>query len=343
MIDPKDLACCKDAIRHGSLSFYSASKLLPASVRDPALALYAFCRLSDDAVDLGTDKASAVLRLRDRLGLIYEGRPINEAADRAFAATIEQHDLPRTLPDALLEGLAWDAQGRRYDTLSGVFDYSARVAAAVGVMMSVLMGVRNADALARAADLGVAMQLTNISRDVGEDARAGRLYLPLEWMDEAGLDPLTFFADPIPDARVRGMTKRLLRTARRLYVRAETGIAVLPLSARPGIFAARHVYSGIGGAIERNGFDSVTYRARTSKSQKVGWLALSILRSGLSAVSLTSPVLLAPPLDETRFLVDAAARRQPETRRSGALVDVLMQLEAADAHRRARSLDQRST
>lgn len=341
MIDPKDLARCRDAIRHGSLSFYAASKLLPARVRDPALALYAFCRLSDDAVDLGSDKTGAVLRLRDRLGLIYEGRPIDAAADRAFAAVIEEHEMPRALPDALLEGLAWDAQERQYETLSGVFDYSARVASAVGVMMSVLTGTRNADALARAADLGVAMQLTNIARDIGEDARAGRLYLPLEWMDEAGIDPRTFFADPVPDARIRTMAKRLLRTANRLYIRAEAGIGALPLSARPGIYAARHVYAGIGGAIEGNAFDSVSYRAHTSKLQKVGWLGLSVLRAGVSTLTPTSPVLMAPPLDETRFLVDAAARRSHQSVRSSALVEVLMQLEAADQRRRDAYLEGR--
>ena len=334
MIDPRDLARCRDAIRHGSLSFYTASKLLPSRVRDPALALYAFCRLSDDAVDLGCDKTSAVLHLRDRLGLIYEGRPRDAAADRAFAAVIEEHHMPRELPDALLEGLAWDAQWRQYETLSGVFDYSARVAAAVGAMMSVLMGVRDAPALARACDLGVAMQLTNIARDIGEDARAGRLYLPLEWMDEAGLDPRTFFADPVPEDRVRAMTRRLLRTANRLYIRGEAGIPALPLSSRPGIYAARHVYAGIGGAIERNGYDTVSYRARTYKRQKFGWLGLSLMRAGLSMATPRSPVLLAEPLAETRFLVDAAARAPVRRTRSRALVDVLTQLEASDQDRR---------
>ncbi len=172
-IDPVDLAECRALIRTGSLSFHAASRLLPGRVRDPALALYAFCRVADDEVDEGGDKTDAVLRLRDRLDLIYAGRPRAAAPDRAFAAVVEGFEMPRALPEALLEGMAWDAVGRRYDTLSGVLDYSARVAAAVGAMMCVLMRVREADALARACDLGLAMQLTNIARDVGEDARAG--------------------------------------------------------------------------------------------------------------------------------------------------------------------------
>ena len=189
MIDPADLDACRQAIRHGSYSFYSASRLLPAKVRDPALALYAFCRLADDAVDLHAEKIDAVLRLRDRLDLFYRGPPRHDPADRAFAQVVQQFDMPRALPDALLEGFAWDAQDRRYDTFSGVVDYSARVAAAVGAMMAVLMDVRDRDALARACDLGVAMQLTNIARDIGEDAREGRIYLPLDFPERPASQP----------------------------------------------------------------------------------------------------------------------------------------------------------
>lgn len=338
MINPRDLHVCRDAIRHGSLSFYTASRLLPSRVRDPALALYAFCRLADDAVDLNDEKIDAVLRLRDRLDLIYEGRPRDAAADRAFAATVEAHQMPKALPDALLEGLAWDAMERRYDTLSGVFDYSARVAAAVGAMMSVLMGVRDADALARACDLGVAMQLTNIARDVGEDARAGRIYLPLDWLREVDIEPDAFLNDPTPDERIRQTVRRLLNEANSLYTRAETGVAALPHAARPGIFAARHVYAGIGGAIRRNGHDTISYRARTYKRQKIGWLGLSVIRAGLTMVTPRSAVLYARPLPECAFLVDAAAHRPVRDGwgegRAGRLLEVLAVLEARDREKR---------
>ena len=184
-------------------------------MRDPALALYAFCRLADDEVDEGDHKAHAVLNLRDRLDEVYAGKPRNAPEDRAFAAIIEAFDMPRALPEALLEGLAWDASERRYQTLSGVIDYSARVASAVGAMMCVLMRVRDADALARACDLGVAMQLTNIARDVGEDARAGRLYLPLDWIQEAGLTPEQFLGQGTATAQTQRMVRRYLSEARR--------------------------------------------------------------------------------------------------------------------------------
>ena len=331
----QDIAHCREAIRHGSLSFHAASKLLPSRVRDPALALYAFCRLADDAVDLHDEKPEAVLTLRDRLDLIYDGRPRNAPADRAFARVVEDFEMPRQLPDALLEGLAWDAMGRRYRTLSDLRAYSARVAAAVGAMMTVLMGVRDAHALARACDLGVAMQLTNIARDVGEDARERRMYMPLDWLDEAGIDPDAYFADPLPRPEVREIVRRLLREAARLYHRSEPGIHRLPLAARPGIFAARHIYAAIGGAIRANGHDTISYRAHTYTAQKLGWLGVSILRTGIGLVTPGSAVLYAPPLDETRFLVDAAARGSAVSGRAEALFGALAQLEAQDRARRA--------
>ncbi|MEM7075872.1 MAG: phytoene/squalene synthase family protein [Pseudomonadota bacterium] len=334
-IDPGDLAHCSEAIRHGSLSFHAASRLLPRRVRDPALALYAFCRLADDAVDLGQAKADAVLRLHERLDLAYRGIPRDAPADRAFAALIEDFDMPRALPEALLEGLAWDAMGRRYDTLSDLRDYAARVASAVGAMMCVLMEVRDADALARACDLGVAMQLTNIARDVGEDAREGRLYLPLTWLDEAGVDADLLLARPEISPGLQRVVRRLLREADRLYIRSEAGVAALPASARPGIFAARFIYAGIGGALERRGTDPISGRAYTGKTQKMGWLALAAMRSCATFVMPRSPVIYAPSLPETAFLVEAAAIRDARTPDwSEALYATLATLEQKDAARR---------
>jgi len=308
MINPGDMAHCVEAIRHGSRSFHAASRLLPRRLRDPALALYAFCRLADDAVDLQSAKADAVLRLHERLDRAYAGRPENAPADRAFAAIVEDFSMPRALPEALLEGLAWDAGERRYQTLSELRGYSARVASAVGAMMCVLMRVRDADALARACDLGVAMQLTNISRDVGEDAREGRLYMPVDWLTEAGVDPAEFLECPRMSPEIALLTRRLLTEAERLYLRSESGIAALPIDCRPGIFAARFIYAGIGSEVRRNGHDAIRARARTGRTQKLGWLMLGGLRAGITAVMPRSPVIHARPLQETAFLVEAAAK-----------------------------------
>ncbi|MEM1049766.1 MAG: phytoene/squalene synthase family protein [Pseudomonadota bacterium] len=334
-----DLEHCRQAIRNGSRSFYAASKLLPRRVSDPAQVLYAFCRLADDAVDLTTAKPHAVLTLNARLEQAYAGCPRNSPVDRAFADMIQAYELPRALPDALLEGLAWDAMERRYDTLSELRDYSARVASAVGAMMCVLMGARNRDALARACDLGVAMQLTNIARDVGEDAEAGRLYLPLEWLDEVGLDPEAFLADPRPGRKIKSLVRRLLAEAARLYFRSEAGISALPLSCRPGIYAARHIYARIGRRIAAADYDSITRRARTNLSEKLELLMLSCLQAGVSGVMPRSAVLHADPLPEVRFLVEAAARDKPTAEtwgdgRAGAIFSVLAQLEAKDRQAR---------
>jgi phytoene synthase len=339
MIAPADLEHCREAIRTGSLSFHAASKVLPTRVRDPALALYAFCRLADDAVDLQKDKAAAVLNLRDRLDLVYAGSPRNAPADRAFAAIVEDFDMPRALPEALLEGLAWDAMERRYASLSELLDYSARVASAVGVMMCVLMGVRDKHALARAADLGLAMQLTNIARDVGEDAREGRLYLPLDWMAEVGVDPGAFLAKPEADRETRALIRRLVREAHRFYVRADSGVTALPLDCRTGIYAAGRIYAGIGHAVERAGFDSISKRARTTKASKVIWLAQSAIRAATSVVMPRPATLYSESAPEVQFLIDAAARKSESQSawgegRAGALVEVLATLERRDRQRR---------
>lgn len=331
MIRPDDLEWCRNAIREGSYSFHAASKLLPADVRDAALALYAFCRVADDEVDFGANKPAAVLRLRDRLELAYAGRPKDAPADRAFASLIEDYDMPRALPEALLEGLAWDGMERRYASLSDLRAYSARVASAVGAMMCVLMGVRDPNALARACDLGVAMQLTNIARDVGEDARAGRLYLPTDWLEEAEIDAAAFLADPRPSPDIRAMVRRLLAEADRLYHRSEAGVKALPLAARPGIFAARHCYDAIGRKLARGGYDSVTCRFFTTRGQKMRLLAWSIMRAGAVSVLPQSPVIYARPLPEVAFLVEAAAH--PVDTKMGwgdNLLAVLSQLEARD-------------
>ena len=322
-------------IRTGSLSFHAASRLLPARVRDPALALYAFCRVADDDVDEVQDKAHAVLRLRERLDLIYAGRPEARPSDRAFAAVVEDFDMPRALPDALLEGLAWDAVGRRYRSLSDLHGYSARVAAAVGVMMCVLMRVRDPDALARAADLGLAMQLTNIARDVGEDARAGRLFLPLDWLEDAGIDAEVFLADPRPSPALARVVRRLLEVAADLYQRSGAGVFSLPSDCRLGIAAARHIYAAIGAQVARAGFDSVTLRARTSRAQKLGLMGRAAVGAGMSHVLPRPAQLHARAEPEVQFLVEAAGQRSARPQRSETLLSILAQLEAQDRRRTA--------
>ncbi|GAC1620491.1 MAG: phytoene/squalene synthase family protein [Nevskia sp.] len=299
-----DLAACRALLRQGSRSFFAASLLLPASVRDPACALYAFCRLADDAVDYcgdGGEVESVVAQLRERLTLVYAGFPASIPADRALADVVRDYGIPRALLDALIEGFEWDATARRYEDLSALHAYAARVAGAVGAMMALLMGVRDPDALARACDLGAAMQLTNIARDIGEDARAGRLYLPQSWLREAGIDAEAWLANPVFDAALASVVRRLLAAADDLYERVDAGIAGLPSDCRPGIEAARRLYAEIGRQVERNGLDSVSCRAVVPAARKLR-LLLGAFRPRVKAAG---PAPAALP--EAGFLIAAVA------------------------------------
>ena len=136
--------------------------------------------------------------------------------------------MPKALPLALLEGMQWDTEGEKYKSLSELRSYCARVASTVGVMMCVLMRVRDKDILARACDLGVAMQLTNIVRDIGEDA-SNRIYIPTDWMKEKNLDIKDFLTSPKPSKELASIAKRLLQEASRLYKRSRSGLLVCQL------------------------------------------------------------------------------------------------------------------
>ncbi|MBX9745393.1 MAG: phytoene/squalene synthase family protein, partial [Hyphomonadaceae bacterium] len=299
---PGDLATCREMIRTGSRSFFAASLLLPEHVRNGAYALYAFCRFSDDSVDVDQGGEAAIARLAARLDAIYAGAPADGAVDRALADAVDLYDIPREPFDALLEGLAWDAAGRECETLSDLYAYSARVAGAVGAMMTALMGARDPHMAARATDLGVAMQLTNIARDVGEDARAGRLYLPRAWMREAGIDPDAWLARPAFTPAIAQIVSRLLQHADELYRRADAGIAALPAPFRPAIYAARLLYAEIGEGVARAGFDSMSSRSVVPASRKLQLVARALTRRWGGDFA---PELHADALPETNFLVEA--------------------------------------
>jgi 15-cis-phytoene synthase len=299
-----DIAECRSMLRENSKTFFAASLLLPKSVREPASALYAFCRMADDAVDLApvatkAAKLAAVEMLEERLERVYAGRPLNHAPDRAFAGVVAAFDIPRAVPNALIEGFLWDAEERRYASLDDLNAYATRVAGTVGAMMSILMRTRDADALARACDLGVAMQLSNIARDIGEDARMGRIYLPLDWLRDEGIDADEWLAAPQHSAALGRVVKRLLDEAATLYGRVADGVAVLPKSCQPGINAARFLYCEIGEEVARAGMDSVTRRAVVPASVKAKILTKAVMTSSKRATQSH------PPLAACQFLVDA--------------------------------------
>ncbi len=300
-----DIQECETILRKGSKSFYAASRVLPSRVRRPAMALYAFCRAADDAVDEAADVASvkrrAVERLRERLDRVYAARSLDGVVERAFSTVVSEFAIPRALPDALVEGMQWDAEGRRYRTIDDVVAYSARVASTVGTMMTILMGPRSEPVLARACDLGVAMQLTNISRDVGDDARMGRLYLPEEWMEEEGISASGWLRNPGYTPKLARVVERLLTHADGLYLRSDAGITMLPRDCRMAIKAARLIYSDIGRVIAKNGYDSVSSRAVVSKGRKL-WLLVRAAGALMTRETRSDLPALAP----VKFLVEAA-------------------------------------
>ncbi|MEY2780858.1 MAG: 15-cis-phytoene synthase [Pseudomonadota bacterium] len=266
-----DLKACVAMMQSGSKTFFAASRLLPPRVRSHAIALYAFCRVADDLIDEQPAHlaSQAVDQLRQRLDAIYRGVPGNHIEDQALSLVVEDVNLPRHFLDWLIEGFAWDAQGFSCVTLSDVHNYAVRVAGTVGAMMCWIMGQRDVPTLSRACELGVAMQLTNMARDVGDDARKGRIYLPLDWMHQEGIQAEAWLNCPEHSPAIGRLTNRLLDSADELYVQALPGIASLPTDCRAAIHAANLIYAEIGHQLRREGLDSVNHRTVVSTSRKL--------------------------------------------------------------------------
>ena len=185
-------------IAHHSKSFSLAAKILPPACRDDAAVVYSYCRRVDDAVDEVAAEAAlpAIARLRQELATLYQAAaepaatPIADPVLARFAAICESRRIPRHYPAELIAGMEMDAVGARYERLEDLLRYAYRVAGVVGLMMCHVMSLRGERALVHAAHLGIAMQLTNICRDVAEDWRRGRLYLPAELLARHGAKDL---------------------------------------------------------------------------------------------------------------------------------------------------------
>lgn len=340
----EDRVACREMIKTGSRSFFAASLLLPEAIREGAYALYGFCRLSDDAVDHESDNRGAVERLRARLDGVYGGRPFDDAADRCLCDVVRHFAIPRATFDALMQGFDWDAAGRNYHSLSDVEAYGECVAGSVGAMMAALMGTRSPAMVERACDLGVAMQLTNIARDVGEDARNGRLYLPREWFNEAGLDADIWLANPRFSPIIGEMTQRLLTRADVLYRRADQAIARLPATVRPAIYAARLLYAEIGAVVKANGYNSVDTRASTGAARKAWLVGAALQRAAKPAPQsflsvkdgLSRPLVAAVVTQPTSALPNA--RNKPSVGDDISwIVDLFSDLEKRDRSDRIRT------
>jgi len=272
------IAECRAVLEEKSKSFALASRLLPARCRDPVAVLYAFCRRLDDAIDLAPpeQRPAALARLRAEVADIYAGRPAADRSLEAFAAVARAHALPRLYLDELLAGMEMDVSRTGYQTLEELYLYGHRVAGVVGLLLCHVMGVRDERALRHAAHLGIAMQLTNICRDVEEDLRDGRAYLPRALLSR----PLGSVPPPRSDARqsALGAVERLLDEADRFYRSAEAGLAALPVRCAFAVRAASLIYAAIGDELRARGCDPFLGRAVVPGWKKL-WLIARALGS----------------------------------------------------------------
>ncbi len=276
-----DLAACADVLHVHSRSFSTAARLLPAAVRRQAIATYAFCRHADDDVDdadSAADGAERHRRTRERLKAIYRGEPADTASARAFSWVVDLAGIPSSEPEALLDGMAQDLGPVRIANGAELRAYSYRAAGVVGRMMARIMKCADSESLARATDLGIAMQLTNIARDVREDSVRNRVYLPGDWLREAGGSFQDVFTRPF-GAAVATVNERILTMADELYDSGIAGIQRLPRSCRPAILAAALLYREIGYEVARAGF-APERRVRVGKARQ-GSLVVRALASSL--------------------------------------------------------------
>lgn len=263
--------------RHGR-SFSWAARLLPRRPRADATVLYAWCRRCDDAIDDAPDRATARIalrRLRAELDEVYGPDTPGDPILAALQQLIRINQLPRPPLDDLLDGMQMDVDGVQYRSIEDLLVYCHRVAGTVGLAMAHILGVRDPAVLARADELGMAMQLTNICRDVQEDERRGRVYLPETMLSGAPRPSLA------PDG-ARAAVRRLLGHADALYRSADGGIAALPLSYAFGIRAARLIYAEIGAVLARRRFAVAGPRAVVSRWRKL-WL---VVRAVVGTASL---------------------------------------------------------
>ncbi|CAK9884058.1 MAG: All-trans-phytoene synthase/15-cis-phytoene synthase [Candidatus Erwinia impunctatus] len=273
-------------IAAGSKSFATASLLFAPATRRSALMLYAWCRHCDDVIDgqtLGLPASSPSLaennalqrlaRLKMMTHRAFSGELLREPAFAAFQEVVFRHNLSRQLAFQHLEGYAMDVRGERFQTLDDTLRYCYHVAGVVGLMMAQIMGVEKESALDRACDLGLAFQLTNIARDIIEDAENNRCYLPLNWLQDAGLSADNYATLSQRPALTR-VAQRLLNEAERYYNSARSGISALPLRSAWAVASALAVYRQIGINIRKVGDNAWSERIHTQKLEKIALLVI---------------------------------------------------------------------
>ncbi len=271
-------AYCKNIVHKHAKSFYFCSHFLPADKRAAMFAIYALCRTLDDAVDQpekseAQEIALALAEWRSKLDLLYDNSYCDNPILVAMQTLLSRYAIPKQLFLDLIAGVEMDLLGYHYQTFDQLRLYCYRVAATVGLMSSEVFGYRDATALGYAEALGIAMQLTNILRDIGEDLRAGRIYLPADELAAFNYTRTDLAANRI-DQRFIALMQFQIARARTFYQQADAGIKLLSPDTRLTVLAASRLYGGILEAIERNNYDVFTRRASLSLSGKLARLPL---------------------------------------------------------------------
>ncbi len=273
------IAASASIIAKGSKSFAAAARLFDPATRGHAIMLYAWCRHCDDEIDgqeLGHGQRSPepgeqrarLERLRLETEAAMRGDVVTETPFVAFQKVFLECNVPANYPLDLLDGFAMDVEGRRCKTLNDTLRYCYHVAGTVGGMMAAVMGVRDPDVVARAVDLGIAFQLTNIARDVMEDAAVGRCYLPEQWLADVGV-PADTAQFPAHRDAIHGQAVRLLDEAERYYRSARHGVARLTFRNAWAIASALAIYRDIGRVVRRDGARAWQRRATVGAGRKI--------------------------------------------------------------------------
>ncbi len=300
---------CQKMIEVGSKSFSFASKLFDKPAREAAFCLYGWCRFCDDEIDKTTShKKEKVERLEALTRSAYEKQENLPVEFKALSLIADQYKIPSYYPLELIEGMKMDVEATRYETFKDLDLYCYRVAGVVGLMMSHVMGVSEQEALKNASDLGSAMQLTNISRDIVEDFHLGRVYLPLQWLKEVEVAPEEV---GLPKHRqaVAYLVRRLLKQAQFYYDSGNRGLRYLSFRSALAVGVASCVYSAIGKKVMKRGERAWDTRTVVSPVEKV-FCAIK----GLGLVLMTIPYRLARPWK--RSMITTLWRQawtQPET------------------------------
>jgi 15-cis-phytoene synthase len=272
----------RDSIAKGSKSFALASRLFDQQTRERAWLLYSWCRACDDLAD-GQDHGGAMSAVADphiRLAYIREmtERALRSEAtgDPAFDAlglVVSECKIPHAWPRDLVHGFAMDADGFSPRTTQDMLTYCYHVAGVVGLMMAVVMGVdpEDKETLAHANDLGLAFQLANIARDIGEDASAGRCYIPATWLGKADIGPGEHMKPHYRKA-LAGIGTQFAEMAEGYEASARIGARKLPFRSRWAVLSAAGIYGDIAREVARRGEHAWDSRVFTSKAAKLNWV-----------------------------------------------------------------------